>query len=156
MNRGKRTNEKTNEYLFKILKKRVGLYTRTYWCLLAIPSTWSVVLLWACGLLYSCGFEHWECSSGVNKDTGRFVLNLEKRYSKPIKRKGWEQPLYFLRASSFEIRRTWKDWLECWEHVKWLNLWQSLSVFWLFAIIAETGFLVLYKSWKLRILMVLP
>lgn len=52
----------------------------------------SSTLRW--GLFYTSGVEHWEYGTVFSYDWKKFILHLERHFSKPIKRKNWEEPLY--------------------------------------------------------------
>lgn len=49
-------------------------------------------------LYNSSGIEHPAQSASVNQDWKRFIPNLQKCFSKAVKRESWEEPLLFLRA----------------------------------------------------------
>lgn len=65
------------------------------------PALFFSILRW--GLVYTSGVEHRECNPRVKKDRERFIPT-QAGSSKPIKEKGWEEPLQLLGAPSLGIR----------------------------------------------------
>ena len=91
------------------------------------------------GLLYSSGVEYRECGSRVNSDKKKFISNLEKCSSEPVKKEDWEEPLWLLGALSLRIWRALERLvrgLKALEALKFVTI--SFPMSWLSAVTPET------------------
>ena len=120
MGRGKRTKEKRMCISQKCLNKRKYVQIKNSWGSLEIPQLNYFSTLGQ-GLFYSSRAEYQECSC-FQIELEDIQPNMEKFFSKMIKKEYWEKPLQLLRVQHWELGGCWKSWLEGWKPLKCLNL----------------------------------